>query len=262
MLNLTEKLKQELLQCALRNAPFEMCGAIVEDDTTKELRFMQVKNVHADPKNSFTMDYLELDAIETYDGTTIVAYAHSHPSGTCQPSATDRAQCNLHNKPYVIVGTLDKQVLTLMPNTVPLLGREYVHVLQDCYSLVRDYYLRELGITIPDYARDTLWWENAQNESLYEVNFKSAGFVQVPKTTMSNLKRHDVLITRWGNTAHPNHALIYLGSDGQLVSEASTEVLGDRLYLHHLHNAASCRTLLGESKFMDVALVLRHESLL
>ena len=261
MLDITEELHAELLRHAYKHRPEEMCGAIVrnEDGT---LQFIKIANVHAQPKDYFSMDMSQLAAIEDDTSKVIVAYAHSHPDDTSTPSAFDRAQCNLHGKPYVIVGTKDDSLTVIEPHTVPLLGRQYVHAMQDCYSLVQDYYLRELGITLPDFERAPLWWTDKNSESLYEKGFTEAGFVAVPKTTIQALNRHDVLIAYWGTTLFPNHAMVYLGDNGKLRSEQSPDVVGERLYLHHLYDSVSCRTLLGESKFQDIAFVLRHKSLL
>lgn len=262
MIKLIDEMHEHLLQQARRYSPHEMCGLIVRDKATGWLSYINVPNVHADPKNAFTMDMKKVAEVEDNKLVEIVAYAHSHPSGTSTPSAMDRAQCNLHNKPYVIVGTQDDSMTVLEPCTVPLLGRDYAHGTQDCYGLARDYYIRELGIDLPDFERKDLWWMDKDSPSLYEVNAEAANFVRLERTSMFDLRRHDLLITYWGDTIHPNHALIYLGDNGKLRSEHTPEVHGDRLYLHHLYNNISCRTLLGESRFQSIAFILRHRTLL
>ncbi|SIS10807.1 NlpC/P60 family protein, partial [Moraxella cuniculi DSM 21768] len=135
----------------------------------------------------------------------------------------------------------------------PLIGREYHHSVQDCYSLVRDYYQRELNIHLPDFPRLDGWWEDAKHEPLYENNFTKAGFAQV-----HDLQKHDVILCRVGRTEHINHALIYLGDDGQLTSETATPITGTSLILHHPHGRLSVREIYGESWQKRVAMVVRH----
>lgn len=157
------------------------------------------------------------------------------------------------------MGTKDRHVRVVLPSGAPLIGREYSHGIQDCYTIVKDYYNRELSIDLPDFTRDDRWWENASNASLYEENFKAAGFISVPK---EDIKLHDVLICYWGDTALPNHALIYLGSNPTLKSEQHAPLIGARLYLHHLYDCKSCVSIMGDARYNSVILALRHKELL
>ena len=124
----------------------------------------------------------------------------------------------------------------------PLLGREYHHGVQDCYSLVRDYYHRELDIHLPDFHRTDGWWEKEHHLPLYENNFTKAGFIKMQDET--DLQKHDVILCRVGRTHHVNHALIYVG-DGKLKSETTPDCVGNALILHHPMAVLACVRFMG-----------------
>jgi len=66
-----------------------------------------------------------------------------------------------------------------MIKTDGLLGREFKHGEQDCYSLMRDFYRMNFGIEVPDIARPDNWWEPdaaGKTLSLYLDNYVWAGF--------------------------------------------------------------------------------------
>lgn len=257
-MNLTLELELQLLNVAKKSVPYEMCGMLVQRSATGEVVFKEVPNTHPDPKNYFRIDARAVAAV-SIGGDSVLAFVHSHPNGTSQPSADDVANMNLHNKPYVIVGVQSNDVQVWRPTTVPMLGRAYVHGVQDCYTMVQDYYQRELGITLPDFVRQDRWWENAEGDALYENNFKDAGFVAIEA---SQMQRHDVLLCYWGNTSHVNHALIYLAGDGKLKSEDTPPCVGARLFLHHPYNGLGTRCILGDARLASCAYVLRHRLLL
>ncbi len=85
----------------------------------------------------------------------------------------------------------------------PLVGRNYIHGIQDCYSIVRDFYERELGINLSDYEREDAWWESRESKSLYLDNFEKEGFVEV-----NDVQYGDVMMCRVGRTEH--HAIMRL----------------------------------------------------
>ncbi|PXV60652.1 NlpC/P60 family protein [Dyella jiangningensis] len=110
----------------------------------------------------------------------------------------------------------------------PLVGRSFHHGVLDCYTLVRDFYARELGIELPDFARPDGWWDDGHSR-LYMDNFRAAGFEPVPEGAL--LERGDIILMaiRSGNDT-PNHAGVYLG-DSQM--------------LHHMYGRLSSRDVYG-----------------
>ena len=162
----------------------------------------------------------------------------------------------MHGKPWIICAYPDTDIQVFNPTgyKAPLLGRHYFHGWQDCYSLVRDFYERELGITLDDFERDDCWWEAKENHSLYLENYKKAGFYEV-----SSPQYGDVLICKVGRTEHPNHAVIWLGDQSQFKSEQVDPCFGSSLILHHPYNRISERTIYGPSWSERTVKILRHK---
>lgn len=251
---LTDEIKDKIRDLAKKYAPKEMCGIICSSDGTA-FEYVDVPNSHEDPTGHFRIDAKVVDRLNDQH-KVIHAIVHSHPKGSSDPSPYDLVQMNIHNRPYVIVG-MDGDISVNDPERAPLIGRFYVHGTQDCYSIVRDYYARELGINLRDAPRKDNWWQDADHPSLYVEMFKEFGFVEVPKEDM---RRNDVMLCRWGNTQHINHALIYLADDANLISEETEPCVGSRICLHHVYNGISGRFPLGEERLKSCELVVRHSS--
>jgi cell wall-associated NlpC family hydrolase len=126
----------------------------------------------------------------------------------------------------------------------PLLGREFVHGVHDCYALIRDWYEQERGITLPDFERNERWWET-KGASLYLDNYRAAGFIDVGRD--AEPQAGDVLLmTVLSKHGEPNHAGVYLGG-GQ--------------FLHHTANRLSGRALFGGMWSNSLFTVLRYGGL-
>ena len=244
---LTAKIKKAINAHANECYPRESCGVIVGKE------YIPCKNVAADDAQ-FEIDPIDLVGAEK-EGK-ILAYVHSHPDGSCEPSMPDRVQMNLHGLPWTITNGYDVALHKPDGYQAPLLGREYHHGLMDCYSLVKDYYQRELGITLNDYERTDEWWADAKSKPLYVDNFKKEGFVEV-----DTIQKHDLILCRLGRTAHVNHALVFIG-DGTLKSERTEDVIGDCLVLHHPYGRDSIREMYGEAWQRRAAMIIRHKSLI
>ena len=244
---LTKSIKKAIIAHAIADYPREACGVIVGKE------YIPCTNIAAD---NAQFEICPIDLVGASKNGEIKAYVHSHPDGSCQPSMPDKVQMNLHSKPWVITNGIDVELHKPDGYQAPLLGREYHHGLMDCYTLVKDYYQRELGITLGDYQRDDVWWESADSKPLYIDNFKAEGFVEV-----DTIQKHDLILCRLGRTEHVNHALVFI-CDGTLKSERTDKVIGDSLVLHHPYNRESLRDLYGEQWQRRTAVIIRHKSLI
>lgn len=247
-------LNDEILEHAKNSYPKESCGVIIND-----IEYMPCNNLAVDP-DQFYID--PKDIVNATKKGKITAYVHSHPDGVAELSEADKAQIGLHGLPWVICAYPSGEINTFQPvkYKAPLVGREYFHGLQDCYALVRDYYSRECGIELKDYDRNNLWWENKNNPSLYLENFTDEGFVEIPLD--SPAKQHDAYICRVGRTEHPNHAIIFLGENGKLISEDTPNIVGNSLILHHPYGRLSVREIMGQDWLQRSVKHLRHKNYL
>lgn len=244
---LNDKANQEIISHAKACYPLECCGVIVNDE------YIACTNI-APHQSQF--EICPRDLVKAGAQGKITAYVHSHPDGSTNPSMPDKIQMNNHGLPWVITNGIDIAIHEPDDYKAPLLGREYHHGLMDCYTLVQDYYQRELGITLSNYERDDVWWESAKSEPLYLNNFKNEGFFEVDK-----LQRHDIILCRLGRTEHVNHALIFV-ANGQFSSEYTTATIGDSLVLHHPYNRQSLREIYGEQWQRRASIIIRHKSLM
>lgn len=249
---LTKKLRKLIVDHAKEVYPQECCGIITLDG-----QYFECRNVHPEPESHFKMhkeDYNEFRG-------NIKAIVHSHPDATSKLSPADRVYMEYANLPYVICALPAEEFGVYAPTgyKAPLVGRTFIHGVLDCYGLIKDFYDRELGIDIPNFERSDRWWENPENDSLYENHFEEAGFVKI---TDGSLNYGDVIICSVGDVNHfPNHALIYLGENGLLKSE-NNPCIGTALMLHHLYGRKSQREMYGEYWQSKTNLVVRHKELL
>lgn len=242
--------KEAMLNHAAACYPNESCGLLVNR------QYIECENI-ATSDSEFKVN--PHDVVKAEKLGKIEAIVHSHPNGSTKPSTFDLIQMQYHNVPWVIVAypEIDIKVHAVKKYTAPLINREYIHGVLDCYSIVRDYYSRELGIEIDNFERQDKWWESASNSDLYIDNFASQGFVQV-----QDLQRHDVILCRVQPTEYVNHALIYLGNDGSLTSETTEAVIGEHLVLHHPYMRRSRREIYGNVWQERTAIIVRHKSLM
>ena len=258
-MKLTKPLKQAIIAHAFDCYPAECCGLIIDED------YYPCDNVAVNPTHHFEIDPKDFAKAESIG--EIQAIVHSHPDGGVLPSDLDKLQIELHGVPWVIVAVSKQDygdepafgVYEPCGYKPPLLGRAYIHGVQDCYSLVRDYYSRELDIDLPDFHRSDAWWEHENHEPLYEKNFAKAGFMKVQDK--NDLQKHDVILCRVGRTHHVNHALIWLGDDGALKSETTPDCVGNALILHHPYGRQSVREIYGKGWADRTVLVVRHQSM-
>ncbi|STZ06365.1 C40 family peptidase [Moraxella ovis] len=257
-MRLTKSLKQAIIAHALDCYPAECCGVIVNN------KYIACTNT-AHGNEQFILCPKDFARAESLG--EIQAIVHSHPDSGVLPSDLDKLQIELHGVPWVIVAVSKQDygdepafgVYEPCGYRPLLLGRNYIHGVQDCYAIVRDFYARELDIELPDFDRTDAWWEDPNHAPLYEQNFEKAGFVEVNK---DNLQYGDVLLCRVGRTHHVNHAVIWLGDNDALKSEVTPPCVGNTLILHHPYGRQSVREIYGKGWADRVVLVVRHHSLI
>lgn len=228
-------MKQAALEHALREYPRESCGLAVIIKGRE--RYLPCRNLGAG-MDQFIMD--PRDYAAAAEAGDIVAVVHSHPNLPPTPSPADRVACEASGLPWHIVSVPDGQWNLIWPVTYnqPLIGRQYVHGSQDCYTLVRDWYALE-GLCLPDFDRSDQWWNAGQD--LYVDNFERCGFVEIDP---SELDYGDAILMAVSSPV-PNHAAVYIG---------------DNRIIHHAHNRLSGREVYGDFWRNLTTHVLRNEN--
>jgi len=178
---------------------------------------------------------------EAEDLGEIIAIVHSHPDAPPAPSQPDLVGCERSGLPWIIVGWPTGKIETVTPTgyEAPYVGRQWAHGVLDCYTLIQDYYGRELGIRLPDFDRRDEWWLHGQD--LYREHQKAVGFVRVDQP-----KVHDVILMQIAAPV-PNHAAI---------------LVDDNVILHHMANRVSSRDVYGGWYHRVTEGFYRHRTLL
>ncbi|HEY0289886.1 MAG TPA: Mov34/MPN/PAD-1 family protein [Pseudomonas sp.] len=256
-MRINQGLQQAIKEHAEAVYPAEACGVLIK--TVEGREYVRCANSATSPRENFEIDKYDLAAAE--DRGEVLAYVHSHPDKAPTPSMADRVSCELHELPWAIVGWPGGDIEWFKPSgfVAPLLGRDFSHGLLDCWAACRDWYAREAGLPLPNFERKDLWWEQKDGPSLYEDNFKAAGFYQV-----SDAKRGDMLVlqipTPGRECYFPNHAAIYLGDEPTLISESSPKLGGSGPFIyHHMPGRLASREIYGWSMANRVKLILRHK---
>ena len=225
------EVENQFKEYAKAEYPLEACGFVLYQNG--EHVFAPKKNISGNPKNEFEIDPLEYPL----DGS-LVAVVHSHPNGKREPSKSDMEGQLATNVAWGIVVTAPEFVSEILwwgrgVQTPGLMARPFRHGPSgsdgggDCYALIKDWYLLNRNIQLPEFPRTPDWWENG--ESMYVDGFKSAGFEQISE---SEIVPGDVFLSQVRSKV-PNHGGIYLGAG---------------LVFHHLHNRLSKRDTLPRWK--------------
>ena len=247
-MQLTDEIKAAIQAHAAECFPLECCGLIVNN------AYVPCRNI---AKHTDQFEIHPEDLVAAEDSGEIQAFVHSHPNASARASELDLLQIELHEKPWVICAYPDIEFQVYEPcgYKAPLVGRNYIHGIQDCYSIVRDFYVRELGINLIDFEREDAWWEHKESKSLYLDGFGEAGFIEV-----NDLQYGDVMLCRVGRTEHVNHAIIWLGDQTALKSEQTEACVGSSIILHHPYGRKSVREVFGHQWQERVVKVVRYEN--
>lgn len=154
----------------------------------------------------------------------IEAVVHSHPNGPAHPSKADMAAQIATALPWIILPLnethMGAPVIWGGTERLPLIGREFVHGVTDCYDLIRDAYaigrdgMAAQGIAcdwpfgpieLPAYARADGWWVGEDN--FYEVEPFKIGFKEI---TLSEARAGDIFLCKI-RSDRLNHGGVLLG---------------------------------------------------
>lgn len=177
-------------------------------------------NVSSEPRRYAIADKRAIADLLRDDA--IRALCHSHPGGPDCPSELDAQSQMEMDLPFIIVSanaTASAEPFCWGDSLIdqrPLIGRSFRHMTDDCYALIRAWWLSERGVLLPDFARNWEWWlsQTPGEKNLYERFFGSAGFFKIDK---SEIRPGDVWLAAVRSDV-VNHAGI---------------VLEDGLTLHH-----------------------------
>lgn len=247
-MKLHPKVLAEIQAHAQEKYPEESCGLIVGGEYVRCENVAPPKETH-DEELKYAcrccMCAFEIAPEEYLKYPQIDAVIHSHPGGPFFPSERDMQGQIDTAVPWGLLMVDEDRASNVefwgdqLP-IPPLIGRQFVHGITDCYSLIRDVYrlgkdkLAEEGITtewpmgpvfIADVPRSDAWWEQ-EDRDLYSDLFESRGF---HKIDASDVLPGDVFLGSV-KSKKLNHGGVYIGHD---------------LIIHHLPTKLSVRSPAG-----------------
>lgn len=199
---------------AIGRYPQEACGILAGG------QYLPIDNVHEDPEHHFAMP----GSVWRFGPEAVF---HSHTNRRKAPSRDDMEQQIRSALPWAIVTTDGKVVSDPVwfgdqVPIPPLIGRDFVHGVTDCFSLARDWY-RMRGIVFPDVPRDDEWWNDGGN--LYLDYMMQSGFriFHVGPDYSGPLEIGDGLLMRISRQVKvPHHGAVYVGNGKMIHHLADT----------------------------------------
>lgn len=225
-------IKRAFEKHALADYPREACGLIIANGDKQQ--YIQCRNTAGNGQD-FRLPGQDYAAAENQG--QVLALVHSHIDRDAQPTEADLVSCEATGLPWHIcavghdAGEDAPKVLgwhSFEPSgyVAPLVGRSFHHGQLDCYTLIRDFYSRELDIEIPDFERPDDWWSKPDCGELYLDNFERAGFVKVD----DGPRYGDVILMQY-RSDRTNHGGVFLG-DAELKTQPDLHPVPNAL-LHH-----------------------------
>ncbi len=210
--------KDSALDHAKEQDPKESCGLLL--NVKGKERYYSCKNLSMSSFQEFIIDpedYVKADNIGE-----IIGIVHSHPVSSPTPSQADVISCESSNLPWHIVNPKTEEWGYLEPcgYEAPLLGRQWVWGVTDCWSLVRDWYKEERNIELRDWERPLLL-EDFKKNPMFERCASETGFRKLRPD--EKLENGDLLFMSIQSSGL-NHVAIFLNGD----------------VLHHLSDRISC----------------------
>ena len=201
---MNEASRAAALQHAQQCDPAESCGLVVV--VRGRERYWPCRNLSPEPSHFFTIDPDDYASAE--EAGEVTAVVHSHPTTPPQPSQADLMACEAGGGlPWFIVNPKTGAWGTCSPSgyRAPLIGREWVWGVSDCWTLVRDWY-GEQGITLPDWRRP-ISHEQFEADPLFARHWDEAGFKRVD---VASIRAGDAIFMDLSGTGL-NHIAVYIG---------------------------------------------------
>lgn len=225
---------EKIERATLSSYPHEMVGVL-----TEKMGFVQLPNIATSSTHRFEIDILEYRKIDK--AFNVIGLVHSHtrqPNVDYGPASEldSRTPSNLDVKsqkklgiPFYIVATDGQFVME--PICYPrdknqsLYGRPFIFYINDCYTLVADYYYQKYGIELMEHADEFDWWNSGKGgvtTPFYTKYLEDAGFHYIDEY---ELEIGDIIIMGMGHK-DGNHLGVFV-EDYKILQHIMNHPSGD-----------------------------------
>jgi len=196
---------QELRSLAAANPTQEVCGVILP-----AVGIVQSKNVAPIKETQFKLAAnvrSRLNAYVAKNGTENVFIYHSHPQDfKAYPDSLDFSSMDIRNLDEqgiagLLIHTQTGSIRHYCPNDLKAFeGRYWATTYQNCYSLIRDFYIATYGLKLGRYYLESVTSPQDESWRLFEDHIEAEGFRQV-----DDLATGDLVLFKIGKTHNCNH---------------------------------------------------------
>ena len=209
---LNDIIRQDIKTHSLEFPSSEVCGFVIFSSNC--LQVFRCRNLCKN-EHRFAID--PFDFVKASELGEIRAVYHSQVSNP-EFSSFDIINSNGHNLTYILYCLEKDSFKIYYPNSSEnkYAKRKFEIGKNDCFSIVRDYYINEFGIEIYNYERGKNWYK--ENPGVFLEKYEHEGFIKlidgpINENNISKLKKGDLLLLKSEKSEHPNHLGIYLGND-------------------------------------------------
>lgn len=201
---LTNEVKEEIVNHSIENTQQEVCGLIVKTDT--KFIVCRCNNIAKNKEKHFRIepsDYLTASKLGK-----IVAIYHTHISDTIGASSFDVFSSSLHKLPFITYNVKSNNFSMIDGQEYSkYLDKDFQIGINDCFSLVSEFYLDKFNIKLNNYNRQDGWYKS--DPEVFLRNYRREGFGK-----SDELKKYNILLLKLIETiSFPHHMAIYLGDD-------------------------------------------------
>jgi proteasome lid subunit RPN8/RPN11 len=242
-------IKRRIKDHALKEVPNECCGILFENSKNRNLEILECDNSSMNKRLHFRVP--TLDYFKASSSGKILAFYHSHFSENDFFSEFDKEQSEKHHIKLILYCVKKNSFHEYEPKIYDsnYSGKDFEIGVNDCFTLFRDYYKKELDIEIKNYYRDHNWF--VENPNSYQKYYEESGFSKIldgpiSEDDLSQMRKNDVIFSKPLGKKFPTHAGIYMGHNS---------------ILHHQINCYSRIEEYTKTMKKRTITVIRHDTL-